>query len=337
MKFFITPQLLYKYIDGQCTDEEIFMLHQWYDSFEDQEDPFDGLTEQGQEVMRMLMLEKFRASVKILDTEEVVAEPRNWFSTKLVYGLSGIAALLLIIWGINLDKKKQAQIAANRIITTASELMMVENQTGSIYKQTLPDSTVVWLSPKSKLQFPKKFIGALRQVKMTGEAFFEVTKDHAHPFVIDGGGVITKVWGTSFRIKSSENIQTEVSVVTGKVSVKLPEKNDSEVMLYPTQKVVYSYANNVLTKGKESDRSAMRMWGKVTESFDNVPLDNVLTTLRNHYGMHIYTEDREFGKYLLKADFTDQSLPAILDMLQNSLNAGYTIDDTQIVLYHKTN
>jgi transmembrane sensor len=337
MKFFITPQLLYKYIDGKCTDEEIFMLHQWYDSFEDQEDPFDALTEQEQEVMKMLMLEKFRASVKTTEAEAIVFEPRKSFPVKLIYTLSGIAALLLIVWGVNLNNKKQSQSAENSIITTASEQMMVENQTSSIYKQTLSDGSVVWLSPKSKLQYPKKFIGAYRQIKMTGEAFFEVTKDHAHPFIIDGGGVITKVWGTSFRIKSSQNIQTEVSVVTGKVSVKIPEKDETEVMLYPQQKATFYYANHALAKGKESEKSAMRMWGKVTESFDDVPLDNVLATLRNHYGMHIYTEDKEFGKYLLKADFTDQSLPAILEMLQNSLNAGYTIDDTQIVLYRKTN
>jgi len=337
MKFFITPQLLHQYLDGQCSDEEILMLHQWYDSFEDQEDPFDALTEQEQEVMKMLMLEKFRASVKTTETEEVVFDHRKSFSTKLIYTLSGIAALLLIVWGITFNNKKQTQVDSNRIITTASEQMMVENQTSSIYRQTLSDGSVVWLSPKSKLQYPKKFMGSYRLVKMTGEAFFEVTKDHAHPFVIDGGGVITKVWGTSFRIKSLANVQTEVSVVTGKVSVKIPEKDETEVMLYPQQKVVFNYASHALIRGKENEKSAMRMWGKVTESFDNVPLDNVLTTLRNHYGMHIYTEDKELGQFLLKADFTDQSLPAILEMLQNSLNAGYTIDDTQIVLYRKTN
>jgi len=336
MKFFITPQLLHKYIDGQCSVDEMIMLHQWYDSFEDQEDPFDTLSDQEQQAMKMLMLEKFRASVKPAEVTEIVSQPRKNFPVKLIYVLSGMAALMLIFWGINLNNKK-AQAQTNRVITTASEQMLVENQTNSLYKQTLSDGSVVWLSPKSKLQYPKKFIGALRQVKMTGEAFFEVAKDHAHPFVIDGGGVITRVWGTSFRIKSSANIQTEVSVLTGKVSVKLPEKDGSELMLYPQQKAVYNFTSHALVRAKESERSAIRMWGKVTESFDNVPLDNVLAVLRNHYGMHIYTEDKELGKYLLKADFSDQSLPAILDMLQNSLNAGYTIDDTQIVLYRKTN
>jgi transmembrane sensor len=335
MKFFTTPQLLYKYIDGQCTDDEVFLLHQWYDSFEDQQDPFDSLNELEQEALKMLMLQKFRSSVRFDDALVMPPASPNKISRKLIYALSGIAAVLLVTWGIFL-KKPQAQ-GTNTIITTAQEVMVLNNQTNSIYKQILSDGSVVWLSPKSQLQYPKKFIGAYRQIKMTGEAFFEVAKDHAHPFIIDGGGVITKVWGTSFRIRSSQNVQTEVSVVTGKVSVKVPQKNDSELMLYPRQKAVYSFANNALTRATENERSAMRMWGKVTVSFDNVPLNKVLNILRNQYGMHIYTEDKELGNYLLKADFTDQSLPAILDMLQNSLNAGYTIDDTQVVLYRKTN
>lgn len=336
MKFFITPELLYKYIDGNCTDEEILMLHDWYDWFEDLEDPLEDMSEVEQEALKMLMLEKFRASLKNSDADTVGAAPRKTFTLKLIYTLSGIAALFLLVFGVRYFKRYEEVEQANKIITTASEMMVLNNQTGSIYKQQLSDGSIVWLSPKSQLEYPKKFMGTYRQVKMTGEAFFEVTKNHAHPFVIYSGGVVTKVWGTSFRIKAYNNVPTEVSVVTGKVSVAVPDQDGAEVMLYPKQKAVYRQNQRSLARSKEDQRS-VRMWDKVSVSFDNVPLDNVLATLRDKYGMRIYTDDRELGKYLLKADLTNQSLPAILDMLQNSLNAGYTIDDTQIVLYRKTN
>jgi transmembrane sensor len=335
MNFFVTPELLYKYIDGQCTDEEIFMLFQWYDSFEDQDDPLDGMSEQEQQVLKMLMLEKFRASIKASNTEEAEYTPRK-LPVKLIYALSGIAALLLLVGGLYF-KKSGSQTSADSMISTTSEMMVLTNKTTSIYKQVLSDGSVVWLSPKSELQYPKKFMGIYRQVKMNGEAFFEVSKNHSHPFIVYSGGVVTRVWGTSFRISSANEVSTEVSVMTGKVSVKLAEKDDAEMMLYPSQKAVFTSADHSLVRSTENARSIMRMWGKVSLSFDNVPLNNVLAMLRNKYGMHIYTDDRVLGKYLLKADFTDQSLPAILEMLQNSLNAGYTIDDTQIVLYRKTN
>lgn len=333
---FTTPELLYKYIDGQCTDAETILVHQWYDSFEEDEDPFDNLNSVEQEALKMLMLEKFKRSV-ITSFKPVVIIPRKALPAKLMYSLSGIAALLLVVFGFYILKKDEAVKSGNSIITTASEVMVLNNQTSSIYKQTLNDGSVVWLSPKSQLQYPKKFLGSYREVKMTGEAFFEVSKNHAHPFIVYSGGVVTKVWGTSFRVKASTAVSTEVSVVTGKVSVKLPEQNNSELMLYPTQKAVYTPANHLLTRSTENRHSIMRMWGKVSVSFDNTPLEKVLNVLRTKYGMHIYTEDKDLDKLTLNADFTDQSLPAILDMLQNSLNAGYTIDDTQIVLYRKTN
>ncbi|WP_448700237.1 FecR family protein [Mucilaginibacter sp. AW1-3] len=330
MKYQVTPELLHKYLDGECTPEEAFMLYQWYDAFEKHNDPLEDMSPVEQEALKMLMLRNFKN--KLL-SEDVVEEPvKRSVSVKLMYAMAGIAATVLLVWaGLNLMQKPADTI--NGVFTTATEQMEVSNLTNSIYKQVLSDGSIVWLSPKSKLRYPKKFMGAYRQVKMTGEAFFEVTKDHAHPFIIYSGGIITRVWGTSFRIKSVQNVNTEVSVVTGKVSVKIPEHDESEVMLLPTQKVTYQQLSKSLNRDIETTHSAMRIWQKATISFDNVPLSNVLNTLDKQYGMHIHTDDKELGSYLFKADFTGQSLPAILDMLENSLNVSYTMDDTDIILY----
>jgi transmembrane sensor len=334
MKHIVTPELLHKYLDGNCTAEELLMLYKWYDGFEDNADPFEELTNQEQQALKMLMFNKFKASVVLPEAPITDNMIKRRFPVKALYILSGIAALFFIAWGIHFYKSPKAE-SPNGIITIASEQMMLKNQTNSIYKQVLSDGSIVWLSPKSQLEYPKKFAGTYRQVKMNGEAFFEVSKDHAHPFIIYSGGVVTRVWGTSFRIKAYQNIPTEVSVITGKVSVKLPENDRSEVMLLPTQKVVYSHNSSDLTPGKEADRSVMRIWKKTSVSFDDVPLSNVLTTLNQQFGTRIYTNDKELEKYLLKADFTDENLPAILDMLENSLNVGYNINDTDIELYRK--
>jgi transmembrane sensor len=334
MKHFVTPQLLHKYIDGNCTDEEVAMLYQWYDGFEDGEEPLDTLSDEEQHVLKMLMFNKFKASV-VMPTVAVAGNtPQRRLSAKVIYMLSGIAALLLVAFSFYF-KQQPANLSPNLIITTASERMMLNNQTNSIYKQVLSDGSIVWLSPKSQLEYPKKFMGTYRQVKMTGEAFFEVHKDHAHPFIIYSGGVVTRVWGTSFRIRAYQNVPTEVSVITGKVSVKLPENDKSEVMLLPTQKAVYSSNAGLLTRTKEAAKSNMRIWQKASVTFDDIPLDDVLTVLNNQFGTRIYTNDKELGKYLLKADFTDQNLPTILDMLENSLNVGYNMNDIEIELYRK--
>ena len=63
MKHNVTPELLHKYIDGNCTAEELLMLYKWYDGFEDSRDPFEELTRQEQQALKMLMFNKFKASV----------------------------------------------------------------------------------------------------------------------------------------------------------------------------------------------------------------------------------------------------------------------------------
>ncbi len=333
MKHSVTPELLHKYLDGECTPDEAFLLFRWYDSFEHQADPTDGMSALEQEALRMLMLNRFRDSVLAAEAINDIPVRKTTPVVKLLYVLSSIAALMLMVWAGLWLMEPSANAVPNGIITTAAGQMEISNQTNSIYKQILSDGSIVWLSPKSKLLYPKKFMGAFRQVKMTGEAFFEVTKDHAHPFVIYSGGVITKVWGTSFRIKALQNIATEVSVVTGKVSVKIPDSDRSEVMLLPTQKVIYEQNKHFLARSVENKRSGMRIWQKATINFDNVPLSTVLASLDKAYGMHIHTNDKELSSYLLNADFTGQNLPAILDMLENSLNVSYTMDDTDVILY----
>lgn len=336
MKQRVTPELLHKYIDGNCTEQELALIYQWYDGFDDEQNPFDTLSDDEQYVLKMRMLNKFKASVVQPQTDEIGVHTKKRFPATLLYVISGIAALFFCVLGFYFRSKPTAVSVPNAVITTASEQMMLNNQTNSIYKQVLSDGSIVWLSPKSQLEYPKKFMGDFRQVKMTGEAFFEVSKDHAHPFIIYSGGVITRVWGTSFRIRAYKDVPTEVSVVTGKVSVKLPENDKSEVMLFPTQKAIYRKNTGYLTRAVEPVKSNMRIWQKATvTSFEDIPLDDVMTMLNNHFGTRIYTNDKELGKYLLKADFTDQNLPTILDMLESSLNVGYNMEDIEIELYRK--
>ena len=105
-------------------------------------------------------------------------------------------------------------------------------------------------------------------------------------------------------------------------------------MLYPQQQVTYIKDKVLLKKVKESD-SDLLMWQKASLSFDNVRLGNVINTLNDKFGVRIYTEDKELSEYLLKADFTDQNLPAILDMIETSLNTSYTINGKDILFSKK--
>ena len=76
--------------------------------------------------------------------------------------------------------------------------LIINNQTGRYYKKVLADGTIVWLHPKSSLEYPKKFNGKYRKVQMWGDAFFEVSKDIGHPFIIYSGGRPLKFGAQAF-------------------------------------------------------------------------------------------------------------------------------------------
>lgn len=69
----------------------------------------------------------------------------------------------------------------------------------------LPDGTQVWLSPSTLLEYPSVFNGNTREIKLSGEGFFEVAHDASHPFIIHSDDIQTTVLGTSFNLQAYRN------------------------------------------------------------------------------------------------------------------------------------
>ena len=217
--------------------------------------------------------------------------------------------------------------------------ILISNKTLSIRKQVLPDGSIIWMNPNTSLTYPAKF-GKLREVTMKGEAFFEVTKDHAHPFVVTSGSVLTKVWGTSFRIRSiAGEKDTKVSVLTGKVSVSIPVKKgapnslkNTEVMLLPKQEATYQQADHQLLKTPISPVSDVYVWSKAALSFDNTKLSAIVKKLNQHYHTEIQIEGEELQQNQLTADFNGKNLADILELICKSLHTSYSKEAGKITL-----
>lgn len=332
MKKDISPELIRKYLNGQCTPRETLMVDEWYNSFDGEPDSISTLSQEQRDELKAILINKISANVQILGEPDINPQPKASPVRKIIYYLSGIAAMILIVMLITISKQK---VSTPNISSATTGQMSVINLTKSIQKQVLSDGSIVWLSPQSSIKYPKFFTGHQREVQMDGEAFFEVHKDHKHPFIIYSGGLVTRVWGTSFRIRAYKNVATEVSVVTGKVSVRIPKQNAAEVMLFPNQKVTYLKAKDALKTDKKAKDASMQIWQKARLSFDNVPLNEVMNILNKKFGVSISTEDENLSHFVLNADFTDQNLPAILEMMEKSLEVTYEIDEKGIILKSK--
>ncbi|MCR4032868.1 MULTISPECIES: FecR family protein [Flavobacterium] len=117
---------------------------------------------------------------------------------------------------------------------------------GKTFKVTLSDGTMVNLNAGSSLKYPVQFIkGNKREVVLDGEAFFDVAKDKAHPFVVKTRGVDVKVLGTKFNVSSYKE-DADINTVLIEGSVKLCDANDAnkKTMLVPGEKGTWNSNNN---------------------------------------------------------------------------------------------
>ena len=128
--------------------------------------------------------------------------------------------------------------------TAANELIynVITTPRGGEYQVTLSDGTSVWLNAASSLRFPVYFSGRQRTVYLTGEAYFEVAKDAAHPFNVVVDNLNVTVLGTRFNINAyNEGGAERVTLAEGSVRVQkeIPDlKTNRSVLLTPGQQAV---------------------------------------------------------------------------------------------------
>ncbi len=332
----ISPDVLERYLARKCTPEEKAQVDLWFKEFENKdEDPrIYNLHERIK--LDAKMLEQIKSKINEATAATQDEESSKTTFTKNIYRVAvGIAAALVM--GLLVYYFSNQPIERSGDISTLS---IIRNTTGGITRHELADGTLIWLHPKSQLEFPNEFSGNRRELKLAGEAFFEVAKDSLRPFIVTTGNVITKVLGTSFNIKAYDEASSiEVAVLTGKVAVDINKSESkqaspsSAVLLTPNQRVTYIKEKNTLEKEEPKALPELSMWQATDVVFDNVPIKDVILTLNKKFGVDFRVSNNNLLNCLIRADFTNQNLPDILELLSKSVEASYEIKSNTVYLY----
>lgn len=196
-----------------------------------------------------------------------------------------------------------------------------------ILSDTLPDGSVVTLNRNASLQYPGRFQGDTRTVRLQGEAFFRVTPDKKKPFLINVNDVMVKVVGTSFNIRS-EGKATEVIVETGIVQVT---RNGHTVELRPGQKVRVGDQDSLFAPQPEKDR--LYNYYRTNEFVcDNTPLWKLAEVLQEAYGVEIVIARKELRNLPLTTTFSNESLDRILEVIGMTFNIRVKKEGDKIYL-----
>ena len=205
---------------------------------------------------------------------------------------------------------------------------------------TLPDGSLVTLNPNSRIELDKNFNKNFRIVKLVGEAFFEVAKNHRKPFIVKAGNIATTAVGTSFMVRYyPHESRVKVSLLTGKVKVEqlnLPVDIRTAVYLTPGLEVVIDKKSptDILEK-KPFKSDHIKEWKLDHLSFKDAEFNEIISTLEDWFGVKIKVVNApEITKHFT-GDFKNQNLSNVLEALSFAHKFEYQIKPELITIQFK--
>ncbi|MEN7546481.1 FecR domain-containing protein [Rapidithrix thailandica] len=245
------------------------------------------------------------------------------------------AASILLVVGIGFGLFRFYQNREEQVETLWYKTISVPAGQKSTFK--LPDGSKVVLNSQSTLKIQENF-EQNRNLELEGEAFFEVEKDPAHPFVVKSGKLTTTALGTSFNVKAyPEDAELEVALVTGKVKVSKdrPAGQRESVILNPGQGVQMQTAQEKLKTFTFNPQQSLA-WKEGTIYLKEARMGEIVQTLERWYGVQIDVHGQETNDRHFSGEFKGQSLENVLKLLSYSRNFTYTISGKQVEITFNT-
>ena len=213
-------------------------------------------------------------------------------------------------------KLDSGQLSYNTSDVKSTEVLYntISTPRGGQYQIVLSDGSKVWLNAASSLRFPAFFTGKERDVELTGEAYFEVTKNTAMPFTVTVNDLHVQVLGTHFNI-NAYNDETSVKTTLLKGSVRVAD-HESIVNLKPGQQA--QLKDNALMVINNVDIEKVISWKTGFFEFDNTDLATIMRQISRWYNVDVRYEGKQFGETFGGRISRELNLSNILSMLETN-------------------
>jgi transmembrane sensor len=155
------------------------------------------------------------------------------------------------------------------------------------YQLVLPDGSKVWINSSSSIRYPTRFTGKERRVSVTGETYFEVAKDHAHPFIVHVNGVDITAVGTAFNINAYENeAGMKITLTEGKINI---DDATQHAAMEPGQQI---FVRGGQWQFMQADASTVTAWTKNQFKLKNTKIEEVMRMAERWYDAQVIYEDQ---------------------------------------------
>ena len=271
---------------------------------------------------------------------------RKWWYAGII-----VAASLLVAWLAVAGFGSNDHSAAAPAYT--AKKMEVSTRNGDHSKTILPDGTQVWLNAGSKLQYTEHFGKTNRNVTLSGEAYFDVVKNVAMPFVISTQKINIKVTGTAFNVKAYPDEATcETALIHGRVEVTVHNRPDEKYVLKPNEKLVIRNEEMLAEQDKATTPAARipliqlshlnydaedsiaveTAWIYNRLVFEDESFGAIATKMERWYGVTISITDKKLAATHFTYTIKNETIAEALRNLQYAAAFHYSIRDNSIVI-----
>lgn len=305
--------VLFRFFEGSTTIEEEKKIRAWIESSPDH--------------LKELFNER-----KIFDTTALLAVPEPITSRKekrdnslfffpvwLKIAAAIVVTLLTTLFYQNQMLKKE-QLAMQTITVP----------TGQRVNLILSDGTSVWLNSRTTMTYPVVFGKKTREVKINGEAFFDVAKNKKTPFIVYTKNSELEVLGTKFNVADyGKECSFSASLMEGSIKIYNANKKGNTLTLSPNTMV--SFCGDSLVKKEIKDFAHYR-WKEGLICFKEMSFANVMKELEKCYGIKIVIENKKVLKYMLTGKFRQvDGINYALNVLQKDFKFKFSRDEDKCI------
>jgi len=251
--------------------------------------------------------------------EESITVSRNLTLYKNLLRVAAVLIIGLVFHAILLYDKPEKQIY-NSVIET------VTTPYGARTNFKLPDGTEVWLNSGSTISYPNQF-AAVRNVQLTGQAYFKVVKD-GKPFVVNTSSGNIEVMGTSIDVKAYLDEDFAATLVEG--SVKVIDRGSHSAILKPGQQMIITPENKSTLNVVNTH--LITSWKDGRLIFEKEPFQNVARELERWYNVKIELRGDKLKKLGYTGTIEQETFSEVLELINTTAAIQYKFDKRTRIL-----
>lgn len=242
-----------------------------------------------------------------------------------LYQYAAVACIVLVVsigmsyyWGTNVNS-----------LTETEQVYTCMNGKSKI---SLPDGTEVWLHANTTLTYGNDFQERNRLVRISGEAYFEVTRDERKAFIVQTEGMQVVVHGTKFNVEAPANTaESKVSLIEGSVSLETASEN---LLLKPGEIAIYN-KNSSKLEIEKGDVAFEKLWANDQLFLSNKPLGDVCCFLSKWYDVKINVADDLKDKYMYTFTLRNEPLEETIRLMSRINPISYSFDEDNVLTITK--